>query len=233
MDRRLWTLLALLLVTGVLCGDVASAEPAARQDTPAGVAVRALTAAPSGVPARGPAGPAAPGSDAAGVGGNGAPDDGVDADGFPADFVAVMGYRPVWSGENWLAPHGACSAPTGSTRYGFGAACRAHDLGYDLLRYAARTGTPLGPWAREAIDDAFGRALDARCRLLGDSIGCRSAAATYHVVVEANSWRQDWRDPEPEPALPWIVLATALSLAPVALNGVLAVIDRVLKHQDP
>ncbi|GAA3386046.1 hypothetical protein [Cryptosporangium minutisporangium] len=137
---------------------------------------------------------------------------------LPGDFAATMGYRPVRVDGAWVAPEGACSAPTGPTRYDFSVACRAHDLGYDLLRYAARIGEPLGPWARAAIDAAFGRALDARCAALRGAIGCPVAAGAYHAVVVANSWRQDWRDPRPEPALRWILLATALTLAPVVIN---------------
>jgi hypothetical protein len=144
-------------------------------------------------------------------------------DPVPPDFAAVMGYRPVRATDAaghtwWVSPHGACSAPTGATRYDFSLPCRAHDLGYDLLRYAARTGHPLGTWARRSIDAAFGRALTARCATTHSSEGCAVAAAVYHGAVVANSWRQDWRAPNPEPALPWILLATALTLAPVCLN---------------
>ena len=199
MARRLWTVLVVALLTGVLCGDAAAAVPASRQDTAAGVAVATLT----------------------GGGGFRTPD----------DFGAVMGYRPVREDGAWVAPHGACSAPTGSTRYDFSGACKAHDLGYDLLRYAARIGQPLGPWAREAVDAAFGRALDARCADVGGAGGCRAWSAMYYAVVVANSWRQDWSDPRPEPALPWILLATALTLAPVVLNAALAWADRVSERR--
>ncbi|MFI5955036.1 hypothetical protein [Cryptosporangium sp. NPDC051539] len=145
----------------------------------------------------------------------------------PADFAAVMGYRPVRSGVTWASPGGACSAPTGATRYDFSGPCRSHDLGYDLLRYAAKVGLPLGPWAREAIDAAFGRALDARCAALGRPLGCPVAAAVYHGVVVANSWRQDWQDPRPEPAKRWVLIAVALTLAPVLLTAATALISRV------
>ncbi|MFG1921398.1 phospholipase A2 [Cryptosporangium sp. NPDC048952] len=216
MSRRVWTALLLTLLTGVLCGDTASATPAARRDTPAGAAVRAVTAdasvASGGVPG------AVSGGGGASAG-DGAP--------VPGDFEVVMGYLPVREGGVWVAPHGACSAPTGATRYDFAAACKAHDLGYDLLRYAARVGKPLGPWAREAVDAAFGRALAARCASVDGAVGCRAAAAAYHGVVVANSWRQDWRDPRPEPWLPWVLVATALTLAPIILNAVLAYVDRM------
>jgi len=210
MQWRMWMVLLVVLMGGALSGDAAAAVPEARRDTAAGTAVWALTEA-GGIGAR---------RDAGGAGAS-------DTSGslpVPADFVAVMGYRPVRVGDGWGAPDGACSAPTGPTRYGFADACRAHDLGYDLLRYAARTGEPLGPWAREAVDAAFGRALADRCAALDGALGCRAVAAVYHGVVVANSWRQDWRDPRPEPALPWILLASALTLAPVVVEAVCRVL---------
>ena len=92
---------------------------------------------------------------------------------LPADFASVMGYVPAEE----AGPDGrllavrsdaTCSSPFGGTRYGFDQACRVHDLGYDLLRYAARTGQPLGSSARQALDAAFGermrRALRHRLR---------------------------------------------------------------------
>ncbi|SHN28103.1 phospholipase A2 [Cryptosporangium aurantiacum] len=141
---------------------------------------------------------------------------------LPGDFVAVMGYRPVRADGAWGTPRGACSAPTGPTRYDFTTACRTHDLGYDLLRYAARVGQPLGPWARAAIDAAFGRAMDARCAALRGAVGCPLAAAAYHAAVVTNSWRQDWREPRPEPVLRWVLIASGLTLAPVVLNAFIA-----------
>lgn len=201
---RLWMVVVLALgVAGVLADDAAAIPVtaiSANAENPAGPAIRALTGAP-------PSG----------------------ADPVPGDFAAVMGYEPVRVVDTdgrvwWVAPKGACSAPTGPTWYDFSLPCRAHDLGYDLLRYAVATGRPLGPWARQDVDAAFGRALAHRCaavrRDAGRPTACPLAAAAYHGVVVANSWRQDWGDPKPEPALRWILLASALTLAPVLVNVV-------------
>src|SRR5215216_2139325 len=59
----------------------------------------------------------------------------------PADFASMMGYTPVpvrmADGTLRLAkPDGACSAPGGGAPFGFQEACKVHDYGYDLLRYA-------------------------------------------------------------------------------------------------
>ncbi|EXG80235.1 phospholipase A2 [Cryptosporangium arvum DSM 44712] len=179
-------------------------------------------------PGKSASGKSAPGRSAPVGGADGVPGGAL----VPGDFGEVMGYWPVREHGNWVTPEGACSAPTGATRYDFSGACKAHDLGYDLLRYAARIGEPLGPWAREAVDAAFGRAMEARCRAVGGSGSCRAAAAVYHGVVVANSWRQDWREPRPEPWVPWVFVALALTLAPVAVNAVSAHLDRVSQRRD-
>lgn len=157
------------------------------------------------------------------------------SDPVPADYPTVMGYRPVLLTDAmgrpwWVSPRGGCSAPTGATQYDFSLPCKAHDLGYDLLRYAAATGHPLGPWARQAVDAAFGRALARRCDVVRRN-GCSSAAAIYHDAVVFNSWRQDWSDPRPEPALPWILLATGLTLAPVLVNAAIAALTRAAERR--
>ena len=59
---------------------------------------------------------------------------------------------------------GGCSSPWGGTRYGFDAACRAHDLGYDLLRDAAATGRPYAGSARARVDARFWHDLGAGLR---------------------------------------------------------------------
>ncbi|GAA0254709.1 phospholipase A2 [Cryptosporangium japonicum] len=236
MQRRLWMVLLTTALTTVLGGDTAPATPPDHRNSPAATAIQALTAPAPSVPA--PSVPA-PGASASGVS---TPADTAPADlapgarassaRTPGDFEAVMGYSPVREHGRWVAPKGACSAPTGATRYDFSGPCKAHDLGYDLLRYAARVGEPLGPWAREAIDAAFGRALAARCRAVGGSAACRATAAMYHGVVVANSWRQDWRDPRPEPWLPWVLVAAVVTLAPVGVNAVIARRDRGSRRRD-
>jgi hypothetical protein len=134
---------------------------------------------------------------------------------IPADFAAVMGYRPQTPGSKGAAgavgavgavgaagvaggparPDGGCSSPFGGTPYRFTPACRQHDLGYDLLRYADAKGRPLGAWARRAVDGRFAEQTRARCH----GPGCRLASAVYTGTVRFNSWRQGYGTPVAEP----------------------------------
>ncbi|WP_426563962.1 alpha/beta-hydrolase family protein [Angustibacter sp. McL0619] len=128
---------------------------------------------------------------------------------LPNDFARVMGYRPVVvldGGRDVLERRsGSCSSPFGATRYDFAAACRQHDLGYDLLRYADRIGHPLGGWARAAVDGAFLRHLHGRC----SSAGCDAAADVYAGAVAVNSVRQLYRVPAIETSTSWSLAAVA------------------------
>src|SRR5699024_6909626 len=65
----------------------------------------------------------------------------------PDDFARTTGYEPALRGGMAVNPVGACSSPVPLPER-FTPACMAHDLGYDLLRYAEAHGTPLGEWAR-------------------------------------------------------------------------------------
>lgn len=114
---------------------------------------------------------------------------------LPSDFGTVMGYRPVLSDGRLIRADGGCSSPFGPTEFGFGDACRAHDLGYDLLRYADRKGQPLGPWARRALDEQFDHALHARCAADAPTTTCHTAATVYADAVRINSLRQGYGVP--------------------------------------
>lgn len=121
---------------------------------------------------------------------------------LPQGFEAARGYRPetvrLPSGSLVsVAPGGGCSSPIGGSEFGFTDACREHDLGYDLLRYAAADGEPLGPWARRAVDAEFARQLRSQCH----GLGCRLTAEMYIGVVKFNSWRQGYGVPRAE--TPW------------------------------
>jgi hypothetical protein len=137
---------------------------------------------------------------------------------IPADFPAVMGYRPavVWvhGRAEPIHPKGGCSSPFGETRYDFGTACRQHDLGYDLLRYADRKGEPLGSWARRAVDDRFARQVHQRCQ----GLACRAAAAAYTSVLAMNSWRQGYGVPVAEAGSRWALAGLAGLLVTVLLS---------------
>jgi phospholipase A2-like protein len=121
----------------------------------------------------------------------------------PAGFTAVMGYEPVPTRmtDGTLRsskPSGACSAPGGGGPFGFETACKVHDYGYDLLRYAGATGEWLPPAARRQLDDMFGRDLHAHCRATRHGLAafaCHIAADAFSAAVAFNSWRQRDGDP--------------------------------------
>ncbi|RDI33236.1 phospholipase A2-like protein [Lentzea flaviverrucosa] len=129
---------------------------------------------------------------------------------LPSDFAREMGRDP----QTITAPDGTlrvvdagggCSGPAGDTEWDFSAACRAHDLGYDLLRYADHKGDPLGPQARKALDDRLTTDLHAQCRLnpRGAGQSCHAVAETYALGLKFNSWRQRWGAPGHEPVVAW------------------------------
>lgn len=110
----------------------------------------------------------------------------------PPGFERAMGYTPDASGR----PDGSCSVPAGLAYPGFADACRVHDFGYDLLRYADETGDPLGPWARLAIDRLFHEHMVDSC----ETLGCLVLAHVYSFVVGVNTLRQGFTTPVEEPA---------------------------------
>ncbi len=122
---------------------------------------------------------------------------------IPADFSQVMGYTPVVGHlANGTAiainPNGGCSVIGGGRPFDLAVACKAHDLGYDLLRYAHRQGADLSPRARHLVDDKFGTDLFAQCAALytgGKSDACNVMAASFDAAVGFNSWRQDFGAP--------------------------------------
>lgn len=139
---------------------------------------------------------------------------------IPADFAAVEGYDPVAvtgpGGTVLMAdPAGGCSW-LGSTEYDFGPACRAHDLGYDLLRYATVKGGELGPWARHAIDDRFAADLQDRCAEVDGGTTCAALARVTAGAVGFNSWRQGYGNPGDEAVWPYVVSAVLIAGAAVA-----------------
>ena len=119
-------------------------------------------------------------------------------------FGAVMGYEPEMvtlagsAAPRAVKPAGSCSSPLGGTPFGFTPACKAHDLGYDLLRYAARTGTPAGPGVRQILDRRFEADLHAHCAATRTGLArrvCHRFAGLYATVAALNSWRQRYGVP--------------------------------------
>ncbi|MEU1996305.1 hypothetical protein ABZ511_17765 [Nocardia gamkensis] len=122
---------------------------------------------------------------------------------IPADFVASFGYRPSTIDGLLVDPDGDCSSPV-TLPAEFDTACKAHDLGYDLLRYADRRGEPLGPWARQALDATLDRQMHQACAARVDSFSrarCDAMASIANTAVDLNSRRQDYGAPVVEPLL--------------------------------
>ncbi|MFF3572956.1 hypothetical protein [Nocardia jiangxiensis] len=119
---------------------------------------------------------------------------------LPADFAEGAGYRPVVENHLLVDPGGACSSPI-QLPAEFLSACRAHDLGYDVLRYAEHRHQPLGAWGRQAIDAVFQQRIHAACQSRVDSVsetGCELMATVATTGVDLNSRRQNYATPEPE-----------------------------------
>lgn len=122
---------------------------------------------------------------------------------IPADFPRVMGYAPTLgqlaSGRKIaINPNGGCSIVGGGKPFDLSTVCKAHDLGYDLLRYASRRGDPLGPQARVEIDQAFSIDLYDQCasRYTGGEVSaCDTMSDAFVAGVDFNSWRQDYGPP--------------------------------------
>ncbi len=119
--------------------------------------------------------------------------------------------RTVADGTTVLAdPEGDCSTPV-PVPAAFESACRVHDFGYDLLRYAHITGGELVTDARRDLDGLFARHLDTVCRSEPDIASCMSVAGISSAAVEFNSWRQGHRTPVAES--PWALAVAAGSVA--------------------
>jgi fucose 4-O-acetylase-like acetyltransferase len=141
----------------------------------------------------------------------------------PTDFPSLMGYTPaptrMADGTHRPAKRtGACSVPGGGGPFGFDQACKAHDYGYDLLRYAHATGQHLTAEARRRLDAMFAHDLHARCHVIGRGLagaGCHLAAELFTTGVAFNSWRQHHGNPAEEQLPGWALgLAIAVLAAP-------------------
>lgn len=124
----------------------------------------------------------------------------------PADFSRVMGYEPVLVDGLLTNPDGGCSSPV-PLPASFENPCRAHDFGYDMLRYAELAGGPLGPWARRGIDARFSERLHGLC----DSSGCAAMANTASAAVDVNSRRQLYAVPAREPVALYVLGGAGLA----------------------
>lgn len=110
----------------------------------------------------------------------------------PSDFAKQVGYQPTVRDGLLGAPEGGCSSPVPLPRE-FDSACRQHDLGYDLLRYADAKGEPLSPNARRALDARLAEQNHAACRQRQNGVrraSCSAWASITDAAVRFNSWRQ-------------------------------------------
>ena len=133
---------------------------------------------------------------------------------LPEGFEDELGYRPIWAEGTLVHPRGACSTPGGVGPDSFETACRVHDFGYDILRYAERRGTRIGPWARFDLD----RHLYGDLLRVCDTATCRATATLYYAGVTLNSIRQGYVAPTDEPTVPWAAAAVGvvgLAAAPI------------------
>jgi len=143
---------------------------------------------------------------------------------LPADFTQVTGVTPGAEAApdgTVRAVHvdGGCSAPWGddNTKWDYGVACKAHDLGYDLLRYAEKVGQPLDPSVRASLDSRLSADMHDMCHIhpADSPRTCQLVASIFTAGLEANSWHQRWGPPVGAPIGPM--------LAGVAVIGCLLV----------
>ncbi|MFI9509859.1 hypothetical protein [Nocardia sp. NPDC052566] len=116
---------------------------------------------------------------------------------IPDDFTSTFGYRPTLVDGLLANPQGDCSSPVPLPAV-FNTACKAHDLGYDLLRYADQRGEPLGPWARQALDTTLATRMHEACGAYDEPFaraGCDAMATIANTAVDLNSRRQHYGAP--------------------------------------
>jgi phospholipase A2-like protein len=138
---------------------------------------------------------------------------------LPADFTRVTGVVPgvlrARDGTVRVAHvDGGCSAPWGddNTKWDYGVPCKAHDLGYDLLRYADKIGQPLPASARTALDARLMADMHNTCRInpMGSERTCQLVASLYSLGLEVNSWHQRWGPPVNDPIGPLLTGVAAI-----------------------
>ncbi|WP_330506095.1 hypothetical protein [Gordonia prachuapensis] len=107
------------------------------------------------------------------------------AEHLPAGFAAEFGYRPEVDRGYPINPGGGCSSPVPLPDR-FEILCRTHDFGYDVLRFADRSGMRLGGWARLRLDRMLVERMHASCT----SPICHIAATAADLGLRLNTWRQ-------------------------------------------
>ncbi|MFE3541493.1 hypothetical protein ACFXK0_00805 [Nocardia sp. NPDC059177] len=161
---------------------------------------------------------------------------------IPRDFGYKFGYDPAVRNGLLVNPNGSCSSPV-TLPAEFQSACMAHDLGYDMLRYAERVDEPLGQWARRAVDAALNRRIHTACEQREGEFSqarCGVMADIAFTAVDVNSRRQEYRapvvenlfaetDPADRPNL-WPLARTVLGLF-AATTACVVIIDALRKRR--
>jgi len=184
----------------MLTPPVADDRPAARRHQLAALAATALTAAALTVvviPTAGATPAPVPENAAAAAAVTALNRGGATIASLPEDFGATFGYTPVRYDGVLIKPAGECSSPVPLPAE-FDTACKAHDLGYDLLRYARLNDQPLGPWARQTVDATLEHAMRESCATRIEAVArarCAVMAAVASVFVDLNSRREGYGAP--------------------------------------
>ncbi|MCJ0890430.1 hypothetical protein [Rhodococcus sp. ARC_M5] len=140
---------------------------------------------------------------------------------IPDDFTSVMGYRPRVQDGIAENPRGGCSSPVPLPSE-FDSACKAHDLGYDLIRYAAATGATVDPQWRRSVDAQLETRMHAACVDRADDGSrrvCDAAASVASTAVDVNSWRQSFGAPMAEPMLPFVSGSAGIALIALSVTA--------------
>jgi hypothetical protein len=119
----------------------------------------------------------------------------------PDGLVADLGYRPVVEDGYLVNPDGACSSPV-PLPTSFTPACRAHDLGYDLLRVIDRGGSAVPAGLRRDLDDRLVDRVSGTCGAGMGGSGCRLVARGVAAALWLNTERQGEGAPVTE-HFPW------------------------------
>ncbi|MGA9873107.1 MAG: hypothetical protein WBQ44_18435 [Rhodococcus sp. (in: high G+C Gram-positive bacteria)] len=126
---------------------------------------------------------------------------------IPSGFTAKFGYTPTIANGMLVNPNGGCSSPVPLPTE-FDNACKAHDLGYDLLRFGEAADSPFLAQNRKNLDALLGRTMHRSCDdrgTLASRTACHLVAEIAATAVELNSWRQGYHAPAPEPGLPYLL----------------------------
>lgn len=201
----------LVVVIGVFAGTFAAAVPAA-QSLPAPSRLQTLTtsgapfahperSAPSDHPVRSAPDSPTETTAVAALTAARALADGVSGPAvISPEVIRALGYVPVVRADlgSSAKPTGDCSSPV-PLPAGFEPACQVHDLGYDLLRVAHRSGAAISPGLRSDLDSLLARQTRGSC---DNRMGCVAMSEIAHAAVHLNTVRQGHGAPVEE-QLPW------------------------------